>query len=45
VFDVEFYQSTLDILYISHISQPNSFTGTTRVQQTHCKQTATRCIV
>jgi hypothetical protein len=31
VFDVEFNQTTLDILYISHFSQLNSFGGTTRI--------------
>ena len=36
VFDVKFDQPTLDILYISHISQPNSFTGTTGVLHANC---------
>ena len=39
VFDVEFDQTTLDILYISHISQSThtkSFIRTTNVLQTNC---------
>jgi hypothetical protein len=31
VLNIEFNQTTLNILYISHISQPYSFTGTTPI--------------